>query len=365
MTTTARRRQTFVAIIAMLLASLALSPGAEAQTSNPYQRGPNPTQSSIEALRGPYSTTTTSVSSFVSGFGGGTIYYPTGTNETFGGVVVAPGFTASQSSMSWLGHRLASQGFVVFTIDTNGRFDQPGSRADQLLAAADYLADDSSSAVRARLDDSRMAVMGHSMGGGGSIEASSDRSSLKASIPLTPWHTRKSWSSVQVPTLVVGAENDSVASTSSHAIPLYNGLPSSLDKAYLELDGASHFAPNSNNTTIAAYSISWLKRFVDNDTRYDQFLCGPNHTADRDISDYRSTCPYSPVDPGDPGDPGTPGGECVRTHTRNHVDAGRATNFWGTAYAVGSGDNLGSHSYFNYVSLQSIPGGWQEVSSCP
>ena len=25
--------------------------------------------------------------------------------------------------------------------------------------------------------------------------------------------------------------------------------------------------------TIAKYSISWLKRFIDNDTRYEQFLC--------------------------------------------------------------------------------------------
>lgn len=241
----------------------------------------------------------------------------------------APGFTASQSSMSWYGPRLASQGFVVFTIDTNGRFDQPGSRADQLLAALDYLTDDSTSSVRNRIDPNRLAVMGHSMGGGGSIEASDDRPSLKASIPLTPWHGTKNWGDVEVPTLIVGAENDSVASVSSHAIPFYNSMSSSLDKAYLELDGASHFAPNSSNTTIASYSISWLKRFVDNDTRYDQFLCGPNHTADSDISD------------------------------------GRATSFWGTAYAVGTQDNLGSVSYFNYVSLQQVSGGWTEVTSCP
>ena len=55
----------------------------------------------------------------VSGFGGGTIYYPTSTTAgTFGAVAIAPGFTATQSSMAWLGPRLASQGFVVFTIDT-------------------------------------------------------------------------------------------------------------------------------------------------------------------------------------------------------------------------------------------------------
>src|SRR5690606_23536184 len=188
---------------------------------------------------------------------------------------------------------LASQGFVIFTIDTNSRFDQPASRGNQLLAALDYLVNNSTSAVRHRIDPNRLAGLGHSMGGGGVLEASVDRPSLRAGIPLTPWNLDKTWGEVTVPQLIVGAENDSVAGVSSHAIPFYESLSSSLDKAYLELDGASHFAPNSSNTTIAAYSISWLKRFVDDDIRYDQFLCGPNHTADRDISDYRSTCPYT------------------------------------------------------------------------
>lgn len=284
------------AVAAPAAVSLA-APSAGAQAQNPYQRGPNPTTSSISATRGPFATSQTSVSSFsVRGFGGGTIYYPTSTAEgTFGAVAIAPGFTASQSSMSWYGPRIASQGFVVMTIDTNSRFDQPASRGDQLLAALDYLTQQSS--VRTRIDPTRLAVMGHSMGGGGTLEAAKDRPSLQAAIPLTAWNTDKTWPEVRTPTLVIGAENDSVASVASHSIPFYNSLPSTLDKAYLELDGASHFAPNSSNTTIAKYSISWLKRFVDDDTRYEQFLCGAPHQADLGfgsaISDYRDTCPHS------------------------------------------------------------------------
>jgi dienelactone hydrolase len=353
-----RRRATIVAVIALLLTSLGFTTPADAQ-SNPYQRGPNPTQSSIEALRGSYSTATSSASGFGLGFGGGTVYYPTGTNETFGGIAISPGYTGTQSTISWLGTRLASQGFVVITIDTNSRYDQPDSRADQLLAALDYLAEDSASAVRARLDPSRMALMGHSMGGGGTLRASEDRPSIKAGIPMTPWHTDKTWGSVSVPQLIIGAENDSVAATGSHAIPFYNSLPSTLDKAYLELDGASHFAPNSNNTTIASYSISWLKRFVDNDTRFDQFLCGPNHTADSDISDYRSTCPYTTGGGGDPG-----GATCVSATPSQHVTAGRARTVWTGVYAIGSGQRIGSTSSSTPVALQQITGGWQQVSSC-
>ncbi|MGK5498945.1 bis(hydroxyethyl) terephthalate hydrolase [Streptomyces sp. URMC 125] len=263
----------------------------QAAADNPYERGPNPTEQSIEAVRGPYAVSETRVSSLsVTGFGGGTIYYPTTTADgTFGAVAISPGYTADQSSMAWYGPRLASQGFVVFTIDTNSRYDQPGSRGDQLLAALDYLTQRSS--VRSRIDSGRLAVMGHSMGGGGSLEAAKERPSLKASIPLTPWNLDKSWREITVPTFIIGADGDSIASVSSHAEPFYESLPSSTDRAYMELNNASHFTPNTSNTEIAKYSISWLKRFVDNDTRYEQFLC-PLPRPSLRIEEFRGNCPH-------------------------------------------------------------------------
>ncbi|MEU8228028.1 alpha/beta hydrolase [Actinoplanes sp. NPDC048967] len=267
-----------------------LSAGA-ALAANPYERGPAPTVAGIEATRGSFAIAQTTVArSSVSGFGGGTIYYPTSTTAgTFGAVAVSPGFTASQSSVAWYGPRLASQGFVVITIDTLSVYDQPASRGTQLLAALDYLTRTSS--VRTRIDAGRLGVMGHSMGGGGSLSASRTRPQLQASIPLTPYHSTKNWSSDTVPTLIIGAENDTVAPVASHAEPFYTSLPSSSDKAYLELNNASHSAPTSANVTIAKYSISWLKRFIDNDTRYEQFLCpAPSGSA---IQEYRDTCPHS------------------------------------------------------------------------
>ena len=285
----ARVLATALTALLLVLVQVAVLPGRAA--ANPYERGPAPTVASIEATRGPFAIASTSVSRFsVTGFGGGTIYYPTSTAEgTFGAVAVSPGYTGTQSSISWLGPRIASQGFVVFTIDTNSIYDQPGSRADQLLAALDYLTLRSS--VRARIDATRTSVMGHSMGGGGSLEAARDRPALQAAIPLTGWHTTKDWSTNRVPTLVVGAESDSVAPVATHSIPFYTSLSATYEKAYVELNNASHFAPTSPNTTIAKFSISWLKRFVDNDTRYEPFICGTGAGSSLAISDYRTTCP--------------------------------------------------------------------------
>ncbi|GGN07217.1 putative dienelactone hydrolase [Actinoplanes campanulatus] len=271
--------------------ALVVGPGAAvAQAAdNPYERGPAPTLSALQASRGPYAVSQTSVSRLsATGFGGGEIYYPTTTADgTFGAIAISPGFTAYWSSISWLGPRLASHGFVVIGIETNTTADQPASRGTQLLAALDYLTQRSS--VRSRIDASRLAVAGHSMGGGGSLEAASDRPSLQAAVPLAPWNTDKSWSELRVPTLIVGGESDTIAAVSSHSIPFYNSIPASAEKSYLELNNASHFFPQSTNTPTAVQMVSWLKRFVDDDTRYTQFICpGPSSTS---ISDYRSSCP--------------------------------------------------------------------------
>ena len=283
-----RRLASVTLALALTGGVVATAPTAGAQ-ANPFQRGPNPTNASIEATTGAFATSTTTVGRG-NGFGGGTIYFPTSTAEgTFGAIAVAPGFTATQSSIAWLGPRIASQGFVVFTIDTNSRFDNPSARATQLQNALNYLINTSS--VRTRIDASRLGVMGHSMGGGGTLEAARNNTNLQAAVPLMPWDQTKSFPGIRTPTLIIGSQNDGTASPANHAIPFFNSIPAASEKAYLELAGAGHTAANSPNTTLAKYAISWLKRYIDNDTRYEQFLCpAPSGST---ISQYRDTCPGS------------------------------------------------------------------------
>jgi dienelactone hydrolase len=219
------------------------------------------------------------------------IFFPTDTSQgTFGGIAIVPGFTERQNTISWLGPRLASQGFVIFTIDTNSTSDQPTSRATQLLAALDYLTQTSS--VRAEVDASRLGVSGHSMGGGGTLEASVSRPSLKAAVPMAPWDSNmKNFSNDPVPTLIVAAQNDNIAPVKQHAQVFYNSIPTTQAKMYLELAGASHTATNRANTPQAQFEIAWLKRFIDNDTRYTQFLC-PTPSTSSTISSINNTCPF-------------------------------------------------------------------------
>jgi predicted dienelactone hydrolase len=254
-----------------------------------------PTSDSLNATAGPFAISSTSVSSLSArGFGGGTIYYPSASGR-YGVVAISPGYTASQSTIAWLGRRLASHGFVVITIDTNSTLDQPPSRATQLMAALDHVVNRANSTVRSRVDPTRQAVAGHSMGGGGSLIAARDNPSLKAVYPMTPWSVSKDFSRVRVPTMIIGADNDSIASVVTHARPFYSSLAASLPKAYGELNNASHFAPNTTNTPIGRYAVTWMKRFVDGDTRYSPFLCGTPHNqyaTSRVFARYQQNCPY-------------------------------------------------------------------------
>ena len=266
--------------------------------SSAYQRGPDPSVSFLEADRGQYSVRTSRVSSLVSGFGGGTIHYPTGTTGTMAAIVVIPGFVSAESSIDWWGPKLASYGFVVMTIDTNSGFDQPASRGRQINNALDYLVGQntsSSSPVRGMIDTDRLGVIGWSMGGGGTLRLARE-GRIKAAIPLAPWDTTSYYAGrSQAPTLIFACESDVIAPVYQHASPFYNALPSSIDKAFVEINNGSHYCGNGGsiyNDVLSRFGVSWMKLHLDEDARYKQFLCGPNHTSDSQISDYRGNCPY-------------------------------------------------------------------------
>jgi hypothetical protein len=53
--------------------------------------------------------------------------------------------------------------------------------------------------------------------------------------------------------------------------------------------------------------VTWLKRYVDNDTRYEQFMCPPPTSTD--YSAWEDTCPGGDEGPGTPPTTVPPGGE--------------------------------------------------------
>jgi dienelactone hydrolase len=282
-----------IAVLAVAVAVTAiLTPRFAYAADNPYQRGPDPTVASVAATRGTFATAQLTVPAG-NGFGGGYIYYPTDTSHgTWGAVAIVPGYSALfANEEAWMGPWLASFGFVVIGVETITRSDGAAARATQLLAALDYLTQ--RSAVRDRVDATRLAVMGHSAGGAGTILAAEQRPSLKAAVGLAPGTPGSlSMATDQVPTMVIGGQTDPTV-TPAYLNNLYAGLPATTPGDFVQIAGADHlFFTRANNTEMKVL-IPWLKIFLDNDTRYTPFLC-PSLADPSGISLYRSKCPYLP-----------------------------------------------------------------------
>ena len=248
-------------------------------------QGPNPTAASI-AAEGPFAVSTQTLARG-NGFGGGTVYSPNAAG-LYGVVAFSPGFTATQSSVAVMGRRLATHGFVVVTINTNSPLDFPPSRATQLLAALNAVAALTAGPVAGKVDTNRRAVTGHSMGGGGTLLALRQNTSLRAGIGLAPWSTDRNFAAIRSPAGIVGASSDNVAPVIIHSIPFYNSI-NQAEKLLAVISGASHSFPGNNpaNQPSSMYQIAWMKRWVDGDQRYTPFL-----VTDSRLSLFASTAPF-------------------------------------------------------------------------
>lgn len=221
-------------------------------------------------------------------FGDATIYYPVGTPGPIGGVAIAPGFTERQSHIQWWGPRLASHGYAVLLLDTNDPRERPDARAKALLAGIRLLQSEgvrTTSPLFGRIASDRMAVMGHSMGGGGALQVAADYGGMvRAVIPFAPWEPDADLSRVTVPTLIIAAEADRIADAQEHAWRHFNAIPRTTPKVYLEIEGGDHFIADTERgrdlSTVGRYALAWLKLYLDGEEGLRPFLFGERTTGD-------------------------------------------------------------------------------------
>jgi len=104
--------------------------------------------------------------------------------------------------------------------------------------------------------------------------------------------------------MFLGGQNDPTV-TPAYLNGLWTTLPATTQRAWVEIAGADHLFFTRANSTEGRLLIPWLKTFLDNDTRYPQFLCP--HPADMaGISNYRSSCPLVPPGAGPSPSPSSP-----------------------------------------------------------
>lgn len=266
-----------LAMIAPLMAIIL----AACATTPPSASSPGLTVASL-SRSGPHEIRAYTSAPVPEAYARATIYYPMETDALISGVSIAPGYTQSQRHINWWGSRLATHGYAVLVLDTNTPEDGPEARAAALEAGIEVLREEGGregSPLHGRIDARRMAVMGHSMGGGGALAAAQDNSArLAAAIPFTPWFPDGDFSNMEVPTMIIAAAADRIAPVDEHAWPFFQSLPEQTPRAYLEIADGNHFIGNNMSPQwhplLGRYAIAWLKIHMDGDERYRRFIEG-------------------------------------------------------------------------------------------
>ena len=151
----------------------------------------------------------------------------------------------------------------------------PPARASGLWEAVTTLKGEntrSGSPLSGKLDPTRMAVMGHSMGGGGTLLAAAAHADLKAAIGLCPWNPGGTYPQMTVPSLFFDGTADTLVPPSA-ATAEYNSIPTTSPKQYVEFTGGSHFVANTplgaaaSDKIVARIGLSWLEMYLVGDQR--------------------------------------------------------------------------------------------------
>ncbi|MDG2421339.1 MAG: acetylxylan esterase [Gammaproteobacteria bacterium] len=225
----------------------------------------------------------------VAEFASATIFYPLtlSFDRPNGAVVMSPGYRGTPEAYDWWGPMLASVGIITLIIETNTTEDNLEQRKNALIAGVELIkrenAEDSSP-INNKLDESQIAIMGHSLGGGASLRAAAELGGdIKAVVPLTPYCCELGQSfegdlnDVSVPTLIIATAEDTIAPPETHSRLLYDAINSSTDKVYLEFAEGSHNLPTNQGTDLqiqGTYVYAFLKANFTDDSKYADFING-------------------------------------------------------------------------------------------
>ena len=209
-------------------------------------------------------------------FAGAMAFYPLTLSFDLpnGAIAFVPGFRANAAMYEWWGPALASLGYTVFILETNTPTDALAARADALIAAVDFIKAENQNPdapIVNKIDPDKIAIMGHSMGGGASLAAAAELgNNIGAVIPLALYCCEPGqsfsgdYSNISAPALVISSAVDEVAPPEEHAKLVYDSIGSA--KIYLELAEGDHmFVTNSGEekSTLGRYVLAFLKDNLD------------------------------------------------------------------------------------------------------
>lgn len=236
------------------------------------------TDATVESLTnpGPYTVATLTESDGVRNgpkYAGATIYYPTNATPPYASIAIVPGFIAAPSSVQDWGPFYASHGIVTIIIGTNSPYDLPEARALALIDALETMKQENVRAISplmGKLNLTKLAVSGWSMGGGGAQRAAVLDNTISAVVALCPYLTSPQLNH-DVPVLIFSGQSDPTAPPAQHANVHYNATPSTTNKLLFEVKNGNHSVANSptgGGGAVGKLALSWLKIYLEKNDCY-------------------------------------------------------------------------------------------------
>ena len=255
---------------------------------------------------GPYAIATFEVS-IPRGHGSmpGIVYRPLSHDSTSGprpAVVFGHGWLAAASRYDSICRRLASHGFYVLVpaYPDPGLFRSLAPAADDIRAALEFL-DSLSHMPDMNLDPRRVALAGHSMGGGAAfLDAQLDTTgSVKAVVGLAPYRISNQThpESLHVPAMVIAGGNDRSAPAATVRREFFEPCPAPCYYVLVRAGGHNGFLDITSwledrlepfDRVIQlkaprAYLPAFLQVYLAHDERYHSWLVDPALGAGMDV----------------------------------------------------------------------------------
>lgn len=224
------------------------------------------------------------------------VWYPCSATGTLAATTLISGGTKVYSDYTKLADHLVSHGYVVFAMTpknpsllSNAAWTSAQKAGIAQLKKENTRTGTSSSPnpVKGKINTARLQVLGHSLGGGGTLlAAASLGSGIKTAQALTPaiMGSTLSLISIKARTNIIAGVNDTTA------LPLlvamyYNSLPLTVDKTFMNFYGVDHWTfintgAQPYQSRVFKYITAFMKYHLDGNSAYQTYLYGQQYTND-------------------------------------------------------------------------------------
>jgi dienelactone hydrolase len=231
-------------------------------------------------------------------YDGATMFFPANADSNLMSLVLVPGYQATQNSVILWARYLASRGFLCMTIGTNALNDYPATRANALIDGMETIRQENNrvgSPLYQKIDTSKIAVGGWSMGGGGAQLAAKIDARIRGVLAIAPWLSETTLAAADLdhnsPVLILSGKLDMIAPPANHSDVHYNYTPNSTPKLLFEIQWGDHYTPldpSTGNGDVGNIAYAWLKLFLESDNCYCEMLSVDSLDLNSTGSDYQT-----------------------------------------------------------------------------